>query len=1475
MQTTRNCRVRLYSCLCVLILCAALGASHAQVYPPGTAYAAGSVYPSTSVLAGNIAGGYFGNGGGSVFDLAVTNSTGGGGAMLTIFTGNGDGTFTATASYTFAGSSIKDGLSTILAGPLTGVGKVDLVASDDQSNLFLIPGNGDGTFGNPVALNQVGYTLQVFPNPNGTLNLLTTSLTYSSTLKETLSTVSVLTNNGSGSFTAQTILSNSAWQVSEADYLNIAGTPTILLIGIDGTARISSYASGSYAAPVTFNLNMPSGAGVLGGVVSFVLNGNTGFAGLANGSLYVWIGSSNGTFQTPYSENWTPYSPVQLATADLNGDGYTDIVLLGGGAFSGVQNIIPLYGNSTGSFSAEFRTGPGVYGSQLVIGDANGDGHPDLILMEQNQGITTLLNQGDGSFPHPPTYTALPQTVSSQPTADFPVGLATADLNGDGIGDLVTVNGINPSTYVNTNTISSFSSDTNGGFTYQGDFAVGNQPIGIALAPVNGHVSAFVANRLDGNLSFLQGNGDGTFAAQQTFTGGSLSSSSYPLAIVAGTIDTSGYPGVIVGDSSGGITVFAGSSSGWTASHQYTTGTGAGAISSMALIDINQDGNLDLLVGVGATCGYNSSYQYTLTNGNVLVFPGVGDGSFASAVPVTSSQSNWNPGFVTAGSLTGGRYLDLVALNNNKNTCPTGLLVNPKGIAIFSGTSLATLQETDLDSPLANVTFSPGTEFGQYGPVFAAVADANADGINDLIISGGGLVGVLPGQGAGLFGAPVVQVATSNSSGLVTGSFYSAGSAATGHDVAVAGSQGVAVLQSLLGKSGGTAGSPYASFSPTSLNFGSVTPGQTESQTLTLQNTGTATLSVPMDTILTGSGSFSHVYSTSTLCGTVANPPSITIAPGQNCAITITFAPTAGGDDTSSFVFQDNAQQSNVTSTQIGTSTFYSQTISLIGSAPIITIQISPGTVPAGTVNSFYAQTFSAIGGTGNYTFTETGTLPMGITLNGPTLSGTPVQAGTFPITITATDSSGTSSSESFQLVINCPTLTITPAGQLLPVASLGILYDQAFFVSGTTGAFSWSINGTLPSGLQFTGGTSNGPVVVGTPAPPTGDYSFTLSVKDSVGCVVGNNYLLLVSAPLTLTPILPAGNVGVPYSGSITASGGTPPYTYIIFPTPPGMTFNAQTGALTGTPTQTGTYTLVVGATDVNGVQGLISVPWTVLGLVQIPPVTETIYLSDSIPTPSVTGMVAPTLSWATPASIAFGTALGATQLDAVSSVPGTFSYAPPAGTVLPIGSTQLTATFTPQDTAHYTTASVTVEQLVTAYAFTVSANPPSLTLKAGQTGKATFTITPLGGFKGTITPSCGGIPATVSCSFNPVSVTADGSDTPLTTVMTVVTEGPTTGTAANTLLPRMVWLASVCMLPGVFGGIVLFRQRRWGKPALSILCLSTLAIAITAAMMGCGGYSGPRTVAGTYTFSVTISASGTAAGSADPVPFTLIVEQ
>lgn len=80
-----------------------------------------------------------------------------------------------------------------------------------------------------------------------------------------------------------------------------------------------------------------------------------------------------------------------------------------------------------------------------------------------------------------------------------------------------------------------------------------------------------------------------------------------------------------------------------------------------------------------------------------------------------------------------------------------------------------------------------------------------------------------------------------------------------------------------------------------------------------------------------------------------------------------------------------------------------------------------------------------------------------------------------------------------------------------------------------------------------------------------------------------------------------------------------------------------------------------------------------------------------------TVPALVTPTITWATPAPIAYGTPLSSAQLDATASVAGTFAYSPAAGTILGVGTHTLSVTFTPTATNLYTTATKTVSINVT----------------------------------------------------------------------------------------------------------------------------------------------------------------------------------
>ncbi len=138
------------------------------------------------------------------------------------------------------------------------------------------------------------------------------------------------------------------------------------------------------------------------------------------------------------------------------------------------------------------------------------------------------------------------------------------------------------------------------------------------------------------------------------------------------------------------------------------------------------------------------------------------------------------------------------------------------------------------------------------------------------------------------------------------------------------------------------------------------------------------------------------------------------------------------------------------------------------------------------------------------------------------------------------------------------------------------------------------------------------------------------------------------------------------------------------------------------------------------------------------------------------VTSLV-PATVWPTPAPIVYGTALSDAQLDASSTIAGSFTYNPLAGTVIPSGNQTLSATFTPNDPVHYSPATLTTTINVQLAPLTVTANSRSKTYGQTVTFAGTeFTNSVLVGSDSvtSVTLTSGGSAANASVSGSPYSI-------------------------------------------------------------------------------------------------------------------------
>ena len=189
-----------------------------------------------------------------------------------------------------------------------------------------------------------------------------------------------------------------------------------------------------------------------------------------------------------------------------------------------------------------------------------------------------------------------------------------------------------------------------------------------------------------------------------------------------------------------------------------------------------------------------------------------------------------------------------------------------------------------------------------------------------------------------------------------------------------------------------------------------------------------------------------------------------------------------------------------------------------------------------------------------------------------------------------------------------------------------------------------------------------------------------------------------------------------------------------ITWPTPAAIPYGTALSAtqLDASSTVAGTfvYSPALGTVLTAGSQTL-SVTFT--------PTDTTDYTTATASVTLVVTQATPAITWPTPAAIPYGTALSATQLDASSTVAGTFVYTPAAGTVLGAGSRTLSVTFTPTDTTDYSTATVSVTLVVTQATPAITWPTPAAIpygtalsatqLDASSTVAGTFVYTPAAG--------------------------------------------------------------------------------------------------------------------------------------------------
>jgi hypothetical protein len=417
-------------------------------------------------------------------------------------------------------------------------------------------------------------------------------------------------------------------------------------------------------------------------------------------------------------------TPSAAITADLNGDGFPDLVVPNAGS----GNISVLLGRRNGIFKPQVNYAAGTGPTSAIVADFNGDSKLDVAVTNPaSNAINVLLGKGSGKFNAPIPTTSLAN----------PVALVAGNFNGGSL-DLAVVNG-GPA-----NQVTILTGQGNGMFLAGTPIAVGSDPSAIAAGNIDsdGDVDLVVANAGDGDVSLLFGDGSGGFTVGNMTLQGFSSPSAVALRkLDAGaTLDL-----VVVNAGNAAVSVLPGVGDGtFGALTDYAV---ADSPQSVTIRDINNDNDLDLLVN-------------NLESDSASLLIGLGNGAFMAA-------QNIDAGTMPAGTLAVDDFnadglIDFAAVNKDLTNIS---VVFQNNSLIVVGTDEGVPGQVQVLDPFTGAIKFTITPYGSSftGGVRVAIAPVNKDTVPDIIVG--------PGPGT----PPLIQVYNGRNgkqlSGAI-GSFY-------------------------------------------------------------------------------------------------------------------------------------------------------------------------------------------------------------------------------------------------------------------------------------------------------------------------------------------------------------------------------------------------------------------------------------------------------------------------------------------------------------------------------------------------------------------------------------------------------------------------------------------------------------------------------------------------------------------------------
>ena len=442
---------------------------------------------------------------------------------ISVLAGDGAGNFGAATSV-----SLGFPTSAFTVADFNGDSKPDVAVSGDQSKIAILTGNGNGGFGTPAVYTINTSALDIVSGDfdgDSKADVAITNTSFSP-----LTSMSLFFGDGSGNLRFASVIpvGSSPYAITNGD-LNNDGHDDLVYTNIshNTVSVLINNGSGGFGPPTTFAVGKEPRSVALGDLngdqkLDLVTANSDAF------SVSVLLGDGQGAFGPASHISVPGFNPESVAIGDLNNDGRPDLVV----AYRSANIVSTLLANSSGGFGSPTSFPLPNGASDIVINDLNRDGLPDLVVA--TGGVSVLLGNSNTGFGPANTLSFGGSTI------------VVDDFNGDGKSDIA-------SPAFNQNAINVSLGDGQGGFSQPTAFPAGFTPSFLRSADFNGDGNADLVtlNHLS-TASILLGNGSGGFGAPVTYEGGT---GIITRKITTGDFNSDNHPDFALTDQSGNVSV--------------------------------------------------------------------------------------------------------------------------------------------------------------------------------------------------------------------------------------------------------------------------------------------------------------------------------------------------------------------------------------------------------------------------------------------------------------------------------------------------------------------------------------------------------------------------------------------------------------------------------------------------------------------------------------------------------------------------------------------------------------------------------------------------------------------------------------------------------------------------------------------------------------------------------------------------------